>query len=177
MWFELGGLKIAVETVLGFTQTYEPIGGRARLRMMGGNAVQQVWWGKLRTQLSGDGWWPPGLDGLDYDGELTLLCAVPRTLQSASNVIALPSARRTDAGYTPQGYAIVRGQSPQVGGGDLVPTTLSLAGDVATLGTVTGAVGYHVAYWPALTVLADPPTTEGDVAAATHRWSLTAEEV
>jgi len=177
VWFEIGGLKVAVESALEFSQTYEPIGGRSRLRTMGGGAVQQVWWSKQRTVLSANGWWPPGLDGLDYDGPLTLLCAVPRTVQAAGNVIALPSARRTDAGYTPQGYAIVRGQSPQVGGGDLVPTTLGLAGDVATLGTVAGAVGYHVAYWPALTVLADPPTVEGDVTGAAHRWSLTAEEV
>ncbi len=176
MWFEIGGLKIATEAVLGFEQVYEPMAGAARLRLMSGAAVQQVWWRKLRTVLSGDGWWPPGLDGLDYDATLTLLCAVPRTLQAASNVIALPAARRTDTGYTPQGYALVRGASPQVGGGDLVPTTLGLAGDVATLGTVAGAIGYHVAYWPALTVWADPPTVSGDVASATHRWTLTAEE-
>ena len=177
MWFELGGIRVAIEAALNFSQTYEPLGGTARLRLMSGAAVQQVWWRRLRTVLTGDGWWPPGLDGLDYDGPLTLLCAQPRTLQAASNVLTLPAARRSDAGYTPQGYAVVRGQSAQVGGGDLVATPLALAGDVATLDVVAGAVGYQVAYWPALTVVADPPTVSGDVATATHRWTLTAEEV
>ena len=39
MWFEIGGLKIATEAVLGFEQTYEPLAGAARLRLMSGAAV------------------------------------------------------------------------------------------------------------------------------------------
>lgn len=177
MWFDLGGVRVAIEAALNFSQTYEPIGGTALLRMMGGGAVQQVWWRRLRTTLSADGWWPPGLDGLDYDSPLTLLCAVPRQIQSASPVIVLPPNRRTDAGYTPLGYALVRGQSTQVGGGDLVPTPLALAGDTATLTAVAGAAAYVAAWWPSLTVYATPPTSEGDPTAGAHRWSLTAEEV
>ena len=177
MFFVLGGVVVPVESVLDFTQGYEPMGGTARLRLMSGAAVQQVWWRKLRTTLSGAGWWPSGLEGLDYDSALTLLCAAPRTLLSASNVIALPAARRTDAGYTPIGHARLPGGGTQVGGGDLVPTPLSIASHVATLTPVTGATGYQVAYWPALSVLADPPSMESDLPAAAHRWTLTAEEI
>lgn len=174
---EIAGVVIATESLVDFTQTYEPLAGRARLRMMDGTGVQQAWWTKLRTTLSATGWWPPGLDGIDYDATMTLRCAAPRTLQAASNVIAIPAARRTDTGYTPQGYAVLRGASPHVGGGDLVPVSISIVGNVATLGVVTGAVGYQVAYWPELTVLADPPTIDTDTGGATHRWMLTAEEV
>lgn len=168
---------VPIESALDFSQTYEPLGGVARLRMMSGAAVQQVSWRKLRTTLSGAGWWPSGLENLNYDDPLTLLCAAPRSILSASNVIALPTARRTDAGYTPVGHARLSGGATQVGGGELVTTPLSIVADVATLTAVAGATGYQVAYWPVLTVLADPPTLEADLPAAAHRWTLTAEEV
>ena len=64
-----------------------------------------------------------------------------------------------------------------VGGGDLVPTALSLSGDTATLTPVTGAVAYQVTYWPQITVMADPPQMEGALSDAQHRWTLRAEEV
>lgn len=177
MFFSLGGVVVPIESALDFSQTYEPLGGVARLRMMSGALVQQVGWRKLRTTLSGAGWWPSGLEGLDYDSALTLLCAAPRAILSASNAIALPSARRTDAGYTPVGHARLTGGATAVGGGELVPTPLTLAADVATLTPVAGATGYQVAYWPVLSVLADPPTMEADLPGAAHRWTLTAEEV
>jgi hypothetical protein len=175
--FTLGGIAVAAEAVVGFAQSYEPLGGVARLRMMSGAAVQQVHWRRLRTVLSGDGWWPAGLDGLDYDAQLTLACAAPRSIRSASNVIVLPAGRRADAGYTPIGHALLTGAGTQVGGGDLVPTPVSMGGDTATLTVVSGAAGYQVTWWPVLIVFADPPTAETDARGATHRWSLTAEEV
>lgn len=177
MFFSLGGVVVPIESALDFSQTYEPLGGVARLRMMSGALVQQVGWRKLRTTLSGAGWWPSGLEGLDYDSALSLLCAAPRAILSASNVIALPAARRTDAGYTPIGHARLSGGATAVGGGELVPTPLTIAADVATLTAVAGATGYQVAYWPVLSVLADPPTMEADLPGAAHRWTLTAEEV
>ncbi len=178
MFFELGGVRVPIESVGSFSQSYEPLGGAARLRMMSGALVQQVTWRRLRTTLTGDGWWPSGLETLDYDAPLTLLCAAPRAILSASNVIALPAARRTDAGYTPQGFARVAGSSAaSVGGGELVPTAVAIAADVATLTTVAGATGYQIAYWPSLSVLADPPTMEADITGAAHRWTLTADEV
>lgn len=173
----LGTVRIPLEAALGLTQRYEPLGGVARLRLMSGAAVQQVHWRRWRTTIEGDGWWPPGLDGLDYDAPLTLACIQQRTLQSASNIIVLPAARRADAPYTPVGHAIVPGAGTVALGGDLVPTALALVGDTATLTTVTGAVAYQVTYWPQLTVFADPPAAQLDAAGAAHRWSLVAEEV
>jgi len=177
MWFELGGVQVAVESALDFSQSYELVEGSADVTLMSGRTVRQVWYRKLRTTLSFTGWWPAGLDGLDFRAPLTLLCAAPRQIQSPTVTVTLPPDRRTDAGYTPQGYAIVRGQSRQVGGGDLVPTPLTLAGDVATLTAVDGAIGYEVAYWPALTVFAHVDSMDSDIGGATHRRTLTATTV
>ena len=177
MFFSLGGFVVPVESVLDFAQTYESLGGVVVLRMMSGAAVQQVGWRRLSTTLSGAGWWPSGLESLNYDDPLTLWCGGPMIILSASNVIALPSARRTDAGYTPVGHARKVGGTTAVGGGELVATPLSIVADVATLTPVAGATGYQVAYWPVLTVIARPPSMEADLPGAAHRWTLTAEEV
>ena len=177
MFFSLGGVVVPIESALDFSQTYEPLGGVARLRMMSGALVQQVGWRKLRTTLSGAGWWPSGLEGLDYDSALTLLCAAPRAILSASNVIALPAARRTDAGFAPIGHAVVPGASVGVSGGDLVPTAVSIADNLATLTPVTGAIGYQITYWPQITVFVTSRATQADLPGAAHRWSLTAEEI
>lgn len=177
MWFELGGIRVPIESVLDFEQGYESIGGTALLRFMSGGAVLQTYWQKLRTTLSGAGWWPPGLDGLDYDAPLTLKCAAPRAIRAAVAAIALPAARRTDAGFVPIGHAVVPGASVGVSGGDLVPTAVSIAANLATLTPVTGAIGYQITYWPQLIVFATPPATQADLPGAAHRWSLTAEEV
>ena len=178
MHFALGGLRVPIESVLDFSQTYEPIDQVARLRMMTGAAVQQVSWRKLRTTLSGAGWWPAGLDALNFDAALVLDCAAPRSITSASNVIMLPPARRTDTDYLPVGYALVL---PAGGAARfdtvLVPTPLALAGDTATLTAVSGAVAYQATYYPRLNVFADRPQAETDIAAAQHRWTLTAEEI
>lgn len=167
--FQLGAVLIPAEAVLDFSQSYEPLGDGPPLRTMTGAAIKQAAWAKLRTTLAGGGWWPAALEGLDYSQPLTLKCAQQRAVHSASNVIVLPAARRTDAGYTPVGHAIGAD-------GRLVPTPLNLVVDTATLTTVAGALGYQVAYWPQLTVYAEPPRPEMDVTAAQHRWVLTAEE-
>ena len=177
MDFQLGGLRVAIESVGGFSQSYEPLGGVARLRLMGGALVQQVSWRRLGTTLSGEGWWPSGIENLDYDAPLELKCAAPRSVIGQTATLVLPAARRTDSGFTPIGHAIVRGQGTVVGGGDLVPTPLSLSGDTATLTPVTGATAYQVTYWPQITVMAKPPQMEGSLSDAQHRWTLRAEEV
>lgn len=177
MWFELGGVRVPIESVIDFEQGYESIGGTALLRYMSGGAVLQTYWQKLRTTLSGAGWWPPGLDGLNYAAPLLLKCAGPHSIRTDAAAIALPAARRTDAGFAPIGHAVVPGASVGVSGGDLVPTAVSIADNLATLTPVTGAIGYHITYWPQLTVFATPPATQADLPGAAHRWSLTAEEV
>ena len=167
---ELGGLVLPVGAAHELEQTYEPFGGWALLRMMSGAGIKQTHWAKLRTKVSGGGVAPPGLQALDYSAPMTLKCAAVRAIASASNVIVLPAARRTDTGYEPYGLA-------QLSGGDLVYASCSLAGDTATLGIVAGAVAYLAHYWPQLTVIADPPAEHMDVRGAAPGWDLTAEEL
>lgn len=166
----LGGLVIPIGASHGIEQTYEPFGGWVTLRMMSGAGLKQTHWKRLRTRVSGNGLIPPGLSTLDYSQPLTLKCAAVRSIVSASNMIALPSARRADTGYEPYGLA-------QMPTGDMVGTTCVVVTNTATLGVVTGAIGYAVCYWPEVSVFADPPSETMDVRKGSPSWQLTAEEV
>lgn len=166
--FELGGVVVPIEALLDFEQSYEPLGGSSVLRMMDGTAVKQQSWRKTRTQLSATGWVPLGLDALDFSGPLTLKCAKPVALSGATNVVTLPAGRRSD--FAPLGFAIVADRT-------LVETSCGLAGNVATLGIVAGALGYRCLYVPQLTVVTDGPQERASLTRAEHSWDLVCEEV
>lgn len=165
---EIGGLVIPVQAAGDIEQTFEPIGGVSTGRMMNGTAYRQRHWRKLKTRISGSGFAPPGLAGLDYDAQLLLKSVAARALQAVGNVVTVPAARRTDTGYAPLGYAVVAGRT--------VSTPLALAGDTATLTAVSGAQGYGVWYWPQITVYAEFNDSARPAGAA-WSWSIEAEEV
>lgn len=165
--FILGGVEVTRDAAWELTQDYSPVeGGRALRRKASGAAFLQTAWAKVRTVLRGSGRVPEGLDGLDYTSSMTLQCMAPRSIRSASNVIALPSSRRTD--WAPHGYAIVDGRS--------VRTSITIATDTATLATVSGASGYVVAYYPVMTVYASPPVKTFNGRGGMIGWEITAEE-
>ncbi|HMM72451.1 MAG TPA: hypothetical protein PKC22_09570 [Rhodocyclaceae bacterium] len=168
--FELGGIIVPVHAGGDIEVTFEDVGGFTwpPLRMMNGTAVVQENWRKLRVSVSGSGILPAGLASLDYTAPHTLKSPTTRSVQAATNVVPVPAARRIDTGYTPRGYAVV--------GGNFVSTPLSMAGNNATLTSVSGASGYGVLYYPQLTVFA-ALTTSGSSASAQHGWQITAEEV
>ena len=164
---ELGGLTVPLWAAADFDQTYDVIGPRPIMRMMSGVGVMQSHWQKLKTSLNGSGWMPAGFDGLDRTAQQLLKCAAPRTIQSASNAITLPAARRTD--YTPGMTALMPGRI-------LVETPSSLVGNVLTGTTVSGALAYVAWYWPQLTGYIVGLTTnarQGDAGS----WKLDFEEV
>lgn len=170
--FVVGTAEQPISAIAGFSQTYEVLAASASDRMGDGSLDTATYWsGKLRTVISGDGWTPPVLLGLNFDSNLTLKCGAPIAVQDATTSVTLPAARRTDAGHTPVGFAIV--------GGELVATTISsIVSNVATLASVSGASAYVVWYWPELTVqVTERPRQDTATGAAVHRWSLTAEEV
>jgi hypothetical protein len=119
--------------------------------------------------LTGRGWIPAGLDGIDYTSSMLLKCAAAKMITSPSNVIALPAERRTDSGYEPRGYAIVEGAR--------VDTSIGFAVDVATLGTVAGASFYQVEYFPEITVFATLSNSGVTVTNADYSWQIKAEQV
>ena len=163
----IGGIEVSYDASTALDQTYETIGGFATLRTLNGTAIKQTNWTKLRTRISGSGNMPAGLDALDYSASLTIQCAAPRTVGSISNVITLPAARRTD--HPPHGYAIVNGRQ--------VRTAVSIATNTATLTTVAGATTYVCAYYPTLTVFANPPQLSFDARGVVAGWTIEAEEV
>ncbi len=180
MWFSLGGIAVVPQAGLAFQQRYQPIDAVSQERLAGGGLAQQVAWRKIATEISGEGIYPPALDGLNYDVAMPLLCCGPITRYAAGTSIALPPARRTDAGFTPQGFAaVVEHGADAVHDVRLVPTALVMAGDTATLTAVAGAVHYQALYWPALQVFARRPEIDHGVqpAGGRIRWTLTAEEV
>lgn len=167
--FELGGVIVPMIAALDLQQQVTVTGGASVRRMMNGAAIKQTQWQKLAVTLSGNGWCPLGLDALDYTGPLTLKCGLPRAIRSQSTSIALPVARRTDAGYEPFARA-------HIADGREVETAVSIATHVATVTAVPGAVSYAVWYFPQLTVIASPPDESFDQGGAECSWSISAEE-
>lgn len=182
MWFELGGIKVSPQGALSFSQSYSDEEGSSILRMMSGAAIKQSAWSKLNVTTTGTGQYPPGLGALDYTQPLTMKCAQPREVTSASNVIALPAGRRTDTGFTPIAFALL---SP-TGGDSLLdprwqPAELALASNIATVTPVSGALQYQVWYWPQISVFAklQPVDWSGQPAGSGHAysWTLEAREI
>lgn len=166
--FELGGVVVPLTAALNLRQRVETVGGRHALRFANGASLRQVAWEKRRVTLSGNGWSPLGLDGLDFGATMTLKCGLPEGLRSTSGIVTLPAARRGDAGYLP----FARAHTPE---GDLA-TAVSIDSDVATCTPVSGAISYTVSYFLQLTVWVDPPAREFDGAGATTNWELIMEE-
>ena len=165
----LDTLRVPVAVGGEIQQTFETFGAFTLLRLGLGAAVHQEAWRKLRTTLSITGAVPVGLDGLDWAATHTLACIAPRSIQSTTNTINLPATRRSDA--PPFGFAITAA-------GLLQPTTVTLAGNVATLAAVPGATAYQVLWYPLLTIRAPAgPSVSYDAAGAVAGWQLTAEEV
>jgi hypothetical protein len=167
--FELGAVRVPMTAALGLQQQFAPIGGSTVQRLGNGAAIKQTAWSKLRVTLTCDGWVPPGLGGLNYDGPLLLKCGLPRSIASTATSVTLPSARRTDSGYLPFARAHLPGREAE--------TPVSVTGNTATLTAVTGAQAYTVWYYPQLSVVCDMPTETFDGAGAAVSWELTAEEV
>lgn len=167
----LNALIIPNRAALDLDQTYEPMGGESILRTMSGTGIKQVTWSRLRTTISGGGWSPPGLGGIDTTLQQSVACIIPRTvIANDSRQATLPAARRSDAGAEPWAWAIL----PD---GSVINTGLAMAGNLATAEEITGAVGYQILYYPLLTCWVSRPTESGVRGDATYRWEITCEEV
>lgn len=163
----LGGVEVAFDASHQISQTYETLGGRTLLRTLDGTGVLQRQWVKLRTVIRGEGRLPDGLSGLDYSASLTLSCMAPISLWSATPTgLSLPAARRSD--WAPHGYAIVAGRQ--------VATPISIATHAVTFTAVAGATGYVCAYYPSLTVYAEPPRLSFNGRGPAAGWEIVAEE-
>lgn len=143
MSLKIGSLEIPYQSGFDIRQSYEDIGAKTLLRTKNGSAILQSRWQKLSSQISGSGWLPDGMDGLDTTVSIAVSCIGTLSKQETDTAITIPRAFRTDGDYAPQGAAFINGE--------LVPTAISLIGSNATLTTVSGATFYAVIYVPIIT--------------------------
>lgn len=168
--FVLGGLSIPFESHIDLTQDYiEEAASRVTRHCDGSARKQTAWRGKIKTRLSGSGWYPPGLDLLDYAETLEMACIAQRAVTSATNTVTIPAARRADRGFAPIAFVTIDG-------GHQDATISGIVGNVVTVAPVDGAASYTVCYWPKINVIATPPLQQHDVMADSYRWSMEAEE-
>lgn len=167
---EIGSIIVPTESLLEFSQDYQDLEASDFSRVADGSGILRTSWsGKLSTTITGSGWIPSAFDNVAQGGMHTIKCAVPRQVSSATTSVTLPAARRTDSGHTPIGFALV---------GDLLIETpiTGIVANVATLTTVSGALGYRVHYWPQIVAVILRNTCRG-ASAAVYDWSIEAEQV
>jgi Arc/MetJ family transcription regulator len=168
--FILGGLSLPFESHLDLNQDYDEERASTITRHCDGSARKQTAWrGKVKTKITGRGWIPPGFGMLDFSAPLEMSCIALRAVTSSGNAITIPAARRNDQGFEPFAYATVNGGK--------VDAALSLAGDVATVGAVSGAAFYTVCYYPKIQVYASEPTQRHDAIGDIYFWDFEAREV
>lgn len=169
MNFELGGITVPILSCLEFSQTYELVGGSVMHRMQSGRAVKQTHFTKLKTVLSGQGWVPAGLDGLNFNEPLLLKCAAPRTISSCISKIVLPAERRSDAGFEPKGFALICGQ--------LIEIPINIKANIAMLDAVPEAVCFQIQYYPELSIFAELSYIQGNTVRGDFSWAMICEEI
>ncbi|MGK1439225.1 hypothetical protein ACRE81_26510, partial [Klebsiella pneumoniae] len=67
----LGGVPIVLHAGAPVLSE-EPVGGETSMRMSDGALVSMTHWERVSGTISGNGWMPPGLHGLDYSQPLEL---------------------------------------------------------------------------------------------------------
>ncbi|MEE4188382.1 MAG: hypothetical protein V2I76_08040, partial [Roseobacter sp.] len=165
----IDGVAVPVTAILEFSQTYGELAQRSLRRTAANTAIlRETGTAKLTTRIRGKGWAPLPLADLDIGTTHVLRCAMVRSVTSATNIVALPPARRSDVGHGPIGYALV--------GDEYVEAAVAgIVGDNATLTPVAGAIRYIVHYFPEVTAVITENTTDGN-SDASHDWVIAAEE-
>lgn len=174
----LGGIPIVLHA--GAPElSEEAIGGSTLLRLSNGTGIPTTHWEKMAGSISGQGWMPPGLDGLDYSQPLELRTTQVNTMQGTGLVYTLTGTPRPDV--QPWAFALV--------GNDWRPTPCGTVDDVvivdgedtaiyvATVTAVAGATAYQVWWMPVYTVKAQRPPKQQSSASATHSWVIAWEEI
>lgn len=162
----LGGVPIVLHAGAP-EESIGPIGGSTVLRMSGGAAVKMQHWTKSAGSISGTGWMPPGLAGLDFSQPLEL-----RSTKTMSHVGAGPSFTLLN---TPRPDVAPWAQA-LIGGRDWVRVPCTFENGVVTVPTVASATLYRACYMPVFSVFAEQPQETQSSGTASHSWSITWEE-
>ncbi|NWD49017.1 hypothetical protein [Pseudomonas gingeri] len=168
----LGGIPIVLHAGAP-DQADTPLLGEAVVRLSGGEGVKLTHWSKAAGSISGQGWMPPGLDGLDYSQPLELRMTSQECIVSAGREVVLTSVPRPDK--EPWAQALV--------GFEWVGTGCSMAEDpstgalVALVDLVVGATRYMVQWMPVYNVFASKPPKTMSASAGNFGWTINWEEV
>lgn len=162
----LGGVPIALHAGAPSEQI-SPLGGPEIIRLRGGAGVPMTHWQKSAISISGSGWMPPGLHGLDYTQPLELRCTKPLSIVGAHRGFTLSGSIRPDV--APWAQALI--------GDDWVNAALEVSGQSAQVAEMVGASLYRVCWMPLFIVAAKRPQEDLDAGAATHGWRLDCEEL
>jgi hypothetical protein len=76
----IAGIELPQRARLDLSQTFEAIGGRSARRMASGALFKMSHWARWKTTISGAGWVPPQLLGINYDQPYTVECVEPLAL-------------------------------------------------------------------------------------------------
>lgn len=165
---KIAGVEVALQT-FPTAQTYDVLEGATLHRMLNGAGAKQAHWRKLATQISGDGWAPVALAGVDWTVPVEIACIQPRAIHSDTASGILPAARRSDLTTNVYARAVVNGE--------LAETPVSVVGNVATAVSVASATSYQFWYYPKLNFYSSGPSESLDLSGAAYAWELTAEEI
>ncbi|MHC8404295.1 hypothetical protein [Pseudomonas sp. TMB3-21] len=163
----LGGIPIVLHAGAP-DQTDTPLLGEAVVRLSGGEGVKMTHWGKAAGTISGQGWMPPGLDGLDYSQPLELRLTAQECIVGDDRLFTLTSVPRPDR--APWALALV--------GAQWIETPCDLVGLVVTAEPVIGASKYLVQWQPVYSVFVSrPQKNQSAGAGGSFGWSINWEEV
>lgn len=159
----LGGVPIVLHAGAP-DLTEEPIGGETLLRMSDGAGVAMTHWQKMAGSISGQGWMPPGLDGLDFSQPLELRSTQVNSMQGTGLVYTLPGTPRPD--LAPWAFALI--------GKQWLETPCATVDGVATVTAMAGAEAYQVWWRPVYSVKAARPQKRQGTG---QGWSFSWEEL
>lgn len=164
----LGGVSI-VPHAGTVSQSITPLGGPEIVRLSSGAGVPMTHWQKSAIALSGSGFMPPGLDGIDYTQALELRCTKHLSIVSTGTSFVLAGTPRPD--FSPWALALV--------GQQWVETDLVLDGADVMVIPIPGASAYQVCWMPMFIVSAKRPQGDMDPAnnVTPHGWQITCEEL
>lgn len=163
----LGGVPIVLHAGAP-DQSDTPLLGEAVVRLSGGEGVKMTHWGKAAGAISGQGWMPPGLDGLDYSQPLELRLTAQECVVGAGRSYSLKSLPRPDR--APWAMALI--------GSQWVDTPCILVDGIATASSVGGASMYMIQWMPVYNVfVSKPPKSTSSSAGGSFGWTINWEEI
>lgn len=163
---KLGGVELTLHSGAP-SESEDPIGGDSVVRMSDGTGVPMSHWSKMSGSISGTGFAPPGLSGLDFRQPQELRTTQVSNISGDGPEFELTSTPRDDV--APWAFAKV--------GKELVEVACSYDAGVATVDEVPGAEFYQVWWYPVYTVKARLSKAQTSAAPVEHSWSIAWEEL